>query len=141
MLAEAVRDAGAIGTLINHSVQRLTLAEIDAAIQAARRTGIATIVCSNNIATTKAAAALKPDFVAIEPLELIGTGIPVSTADPEIVSGAVDAARGIDPDVMVLCGAGISKKEMGTNPYSVDSDADESCYAVYSVCNASGYEI
>ena len=111
MLAEAVRDAGAIGTLINHSERRLTLAEIDAAIQAARRTGIATIVCSNNIATTKAAAALKPDFVAIEPPELIGTGIPVSTADPGIVSGAVDAALGIDPDVPVLCGAGISKGE------------------------------
>ncbi len=42
---------------------------------------------------------------------MIGTGIPVSTADPGIVSGAVDAALGIDPDVPVLCGAGISKGE------------------------------
>jgi len=93
VLAEAVCDAGAVGTLINHSERRLTLAEIDAAIQAARRTGIATIVCSNNIATTKAAAALKPDFVAIEPPELIGTGIPVSTADPGIVSAALASQK------------------------------------------------
>jgi len=104
VLAEAVCDSGAIGTLINHSERRLTLADIDSAIQAADRAGLATIVCSNNIATTKAAAALKPD-------ELIGSGIPVSTADPGIVSGAAYAVAGITPDVRVLCGAGISKGE------------------------------
>jgi len=111
VLAESVRDAGAIGTLINHSERRCGLAEIDSAIQAARRVGITTIVCSNNIATARAAAAMKPDFVAVEPPELIGTGIPVSSADPDVVTGSVDAVRAIDPDVRVLCGAGISKGE------------------------------
>ena len=110
-LAESVRDAGATGTLINHSERRLTLADIDAAIGAARRTGLTTIVCSNNVTTTRAAAALGPDFVAVEPPELIGTGIPVSSADPDVVTGSVDAVLGIDPDVRVLCGAGISKGE------------------------------
>ncbi len=42
---------------------------------------------------------------------MIGSGIPVSTADPGIVSGAADAVSGINPDVQVLCGAGISKGE------------------------------
>ncbi len=111
VLAESVRDAGATGTLINHSEHRLTLADIDAAIRAARRTGLTTIVCSNNVATTRAAAALGPDFVAVEPPELIGTGIPVSSADPDVVTGSVDAVSGIDPGVRVLCGAGISKGE------------------------------
>ncbi len=111
VLAESVRDAGATGTLINHSERRLTLADLDAAIGAARRTGLTTIVCSNNVATTRAAAALGPDFVAVEPPELIGSGIPVSSADPDVVTGSVDAALGIDPDVRVLCGAGISKGE------------------------------
>lgn len=110
-LAESVRDAGATGTLINHSERRLTLADIDAAIGAARRTGLTTIVCSNNVATTRAAAALGPDFVAVEPPELIGSGIPVSSADPGVVTGSVDAVLGIDPGVRVLCGAGISKGE------------------------------
>ncbi len=111
ILAESVRDAGATGTLINHSERRLTLADIDAAICAARRTDLRTIVCSNNIATTRASAAMKPDFVAIEPPELIGTGIPVSKANPEIVSGAVDGVLKIDSGVQVLCGAGISTGE------------------------------
>lgn len=105
ILAESVVQAGASGTLINHSERRLELAEIDASLQAARRVGISTVVCSNNLATTAAAASLSPDFVAIEPPELIGSGIPVSKANPEIVIGAVKAAQG----VKVLCGAGISK--------------------------------
>jgi len=107
ILAEALAEAGARGTLINHSERRLELAEIDAANQAAKRANLATIICTNNVSTTKAAASLGPDFVAIEPPELIGSGIPVSKANPEVVTGAVDAAMG----VKVLCGAGISKGE------------------------------
>jgi len=105
VLAESVAHAGASGTLINHSERRLELAEIDASIQAAQRVGLTTVVCTNNLATTAAAAALIPDFVAIEPPELIGSGIPVSKSNPDIVIGAVKAAKG----VRVLCGAGISK--------------------------------
>jgi triosephosphate isomerase len=107
ILAEALAEAGALGTLINHSERRLKLAEIDAANQAAKRANLTTIICTNNITTTKAAASLCPDFVAIEPPELIGSGIPVSKANPEVVTGAVEAASG----VKVLCGAGISKGE------------------------------
>jgi triosephosphate isomerase len=107
VLAEALSEAGAQGTLINHSEKRLQLAEIDAANQAAQRAKLKTIICTNNITTTKAAAMLRPDYVAIEPPELIGSRIPVSKANPEVVTGAVEAARG----VKVLCGAGISKGE------------------------------
>ncbi len=107
ILAEALVHAGARGTLINHSERRLQLAEIDAANETAQGSGLTTIICTNNVATTKAAASLSPDFVAIEPPELIGSGIPVSKANPEIVTGAVEAAKG----TKVLCGAGISKGE------------------------------
>ncbi|MCD6235493.1 MAG: triose-phosphate isomerase, partial [Thaumarchaeota archaeon] len=56
-------------------------------------------------------AALGPDMIAIEPPELIGTGIPVSKAKPEVVSGAVEAVKRINTEVHVLCGAGISTGE------------------------------
>ena len=105
VLAESVAQAGASGTLINHSERRLELAEIDASIQAAQKVGLTTVVCTNNLATTAAAASLTPDFVAIEPPELIGSGISVSKVNPDIVIGAVKSAKG----VRVLCGAGISK--------------------------------
>lgn len=106
--ADCVRFAGAVGTLINHSERRILLSELDFALQSAKKAGLKTIVCTNNIAVTSAAAALDPDFVAIEPPELIGSGIPVSKANPDIVSGSVSAVKRINPKVRVLCGAGIS---------------------------------
>ena len=110
-LAEAAADAGAVGTLLNHSERRLKLADIDAALEAAERTGLDTVVCANNPDQVAAAAALGPGAVAVEPPELIGTGTPVSGADPDIVEDAVAAAERVDPDVDVYCGAGISTGE------------------------------
>jgi len=109
--ADCIKDAGARGTLINHSERRILLSDMDSAVKAAEKAGLTTIVCTNNVAVTSAAAALSPDFVAIEPPELIGSGIPVSKADPDIVRGAVAAVKKINPEVEVLCGAGISKGE------------------------------
>ncbi|MDD2440278.1 MAG: triose-phosphate isomerase [Methanosarcinaceae archaeon] len=107
----SLKAAGASGTLINHSEKRLTLAEIEASLNAAKKFGFKTVICTNNVPTTAAAAILEPDYVAIEPPELIGTGIPVSKADPEIVRASVKAVSSLKPEVKVLCGAGISKGE------------------------------
>jgi triosephosphate isomerase len=107
-LAESVASAGATGTLLNHSERRLKLANIDSGIRAAKRSGLETIVCANNPAQIGAVTALSPDGVAVEPPELIGTGTPVSHADPDIVREAVRAAGSVDESVPVLCGAGIS---------------------------------
>ena len=106
-LPEAVKDAGAIGTLINHSEHRLTLANIDACLTRAQENGLDNIICTNNVATSKAAAALNPQFVAVEPPELIGGDISVTTADPDIVSNSVDAVKSVNDTVQVLCGAGV----------------------------------
>ncbi|WP_144900976.1 triose-phosphate isomerase [Halobellus captivus] len=107
-LAESVAEAGAVGTLINHSEKRLKLADIDAAVRSAERAGLETCVCANNPTQIGAAAALGPDSVAVEPPELIGGNVSVATADPGIVEDAVDAAAAVDTDVAVYCGAGIS---------------------------------
>ncbi|MDL5503345.1 MAG: triose-phosphate isomerase, partial [Candidatus Methanoperedens sp.] len=109
--AECIKAAGASGTLINHSERRLLLSDVDSAVREAKKAGLTAIVCSNNVAVTSAAAALSPDFVAIEPPELIGSGIPVSKADPEIVRKSVASVKKINPGVETLCGAGISKGE------------------------------
>jgi len=111
VLPEAVKEGGAVGTLINHSERRLKLADIDAIITRAREAHLISVVCSNNASVSAAAAALKPDMIAVEPPELIGTGIPVSKAKPEVVSGTVDLVKGVNRDVVVLCGAGITQGE------------------------------
>jgi len=108
VLAEAVKEAGAFGTLINHSERRLKLSEIDEVVRKTRSVGLLSVVCTNTAAVSAASAALAPDMVAIEPPELIGTGIAVSKARPEIVTDTVSLIKRIAPKVVVLCGAGIT---------------------------------
>lgn len=110
-LAEPISDVGATGTLLNHSERRLKLADIDSGIRAAERADLETVVCANNPEQVGAVTALSPDMVAVEPPELIGTGTPVSNADPEIVRESVRTAESVDESVPVLCGAGISTGE------------------------------
>ena len=74
VLAESVKDAGAIGTLINHSEHQLKLADIDAIVQLCREKGLVSCVCANNPNACAAASALAPDIISIEPPELIGSG-------------------------------------------------------------------
>jgi triosephosphate isomerase len=111
VLAESVKEAGAAGTLINHSERRLRLAEIDEAIILAHENGLISLVCSNNPTTSAAVATLKPDIIAIEPPELIGTGIPVSKAKPEVITDTVKLVKQVNSKVTLLCGAGISHGE------------------------------
>jgi triosephosphate isomerase len=108
ILLESVKEAGAVGTLINHSERRLKLFEIEAIVTRTRGSGLVSVVCTNNAGVSAAAAALKPDMIAVEPPELIGTGIPVSKAKPEVVSGTAEVVKQVNPDVVVLCGAGIT---------------------------------
>ncbi|MBN2599066.1 MAG: triose-phosphate isomerase [Candidatus Thermoplasmatota archaeon] len=106
-LPEAVKAAGAVGTLINHSEHRLILADIDTCITRATNLGLDTLVCTNNVATSKAVSTFSPSMIAVEPPELIGGDISVTTADPGIVRNTVTAVRGINKTVKILCGAGV----------------------------------
>lgn len=107
MTVENAKSSGATGSLVNHSERRVKVAEIHDVIGRCRASGLATIVCTNNTAVSKACAAMGPDFVAVEPPELIGGEVSVTTARPEVVSDTVQAIRQIDRQVAVLCGAGV----------------------------------
>lgn len=109
--AEMIAEYGAKGSLVNHSERRLKLADIEYNVSKLKELGLTSVVCTNNVLTTAAAASLSPDYVAVEPPELIGSGIPVSKAEPEVVQNSVKAAKSINPEVKVLCGAGITTHE------------------------------
>ena len=104
---DAIKMAGAAGSLINHSERRLTLADIEASVRALQAQKLVAVVCSNNEATSAAAAALAPEYVAIEPPELIGSGVSVSKANPDIIRKSVAAVHAVNAKVRVLTGAGI----------------------------------
>jgi triosephosphate isomerase (TIM) len=105
--AEALKIAGAAGSLINHSERRLTLADIESSVLALQAQKLSSVICSNNEATSAGAAALGPEYVAIEPPELIGSGVSVSKANPDIIRRSVAAVHAVNPKVKVLTGAGI----------------------------------
>ncbi|HKZ88321.1 MAG TPA: triose-phosphate isomerase [Candidatus Bathyarchaeia archaeon] len=111
VLAEAVKDAGAVGTLINHSERQMKLADIDAVIKRANEQQLVSCICTSNPAISAATAYLNPDVISIEPPELIGTGVAVSKAQPEAVTNTIRLVRKVNNKAVILCGAGISHGE------------------------------
>ncbi len=107
IVPELVKALGAAGSLVNHSEKRVPFEVIRETVHRLKEAGLAVVVCAKTSDEVAQITGLGPDFVAIEPPELIGSGIAVSKAQPEIVSSAVEAARKVDPTVRVICGAGI----------------------------------
>ena len=103
-----VKRAGAEGSLINHSERQVGLHHISEALRMLRELELSSVVCAPTPGESAAVAALGPDAVAIEPPELIGTGIPVSRARPEVITDSLRAVVDVNPNVDLLCGAGIT---------------------------------
>jgi len=101
----AVRRAGADGTLLNHSEHRMKIEEIADCIEIGKKIGLISIVCAGNLNVAKSIACLEPDYVAVEPPELIGGEISVSEAKPDVIKKAVEVVK----PCKILCGAGIKK--------------------------------
>jgi triosephosphate isomerase len=106
--AEMVKEAGAVGVMINHSERRVRLDEISFILGKARKLGLETLVCADTPEVAAAVSVLNPSMLAIEPPELIGTGIPVSKAKPEVVTDTVSKVRELNKEVTILTGAGIT---------------------------------
>lgn len=104
---EALKSIGCVGTLINHSENRQTAKDVEALVARCRSLGLETIVCTKDAEESKAYARFEPTFIAVEPPELIGGDISVTTVNPEIVSDSVKAVKDVTSMVKVLCGAGV----------------------------------
>lgn len=108
---ESLIEAGAAGTLINHSERKVAWEEMAKVIPRCRALGLEVIGCADDLAEAETLAKLTPDYIAIEPPELIGGDVSVTTAKPEVVSGAVRRIRAANVDVAVLCGAGVKTRK------------------------------
>ncbi len=104
---EAATAAGAAGTILNHSERKVPRRDLEALIPRCSALGLEVIVCADDLAEAAAIARLSPEYIAIEPPELIGGDVSVTKAKPEVVSGAVERIRRANPKVDVLCGAGV----------------------------------
>jgi triosephosphate isomerase len=106
--------SGASGSLVNHSEHRISLSEIEHLVQTLRDLEMKSFVCAQDEKEVKTLAGLSPDFIAIEPPELIGSGNAVSKARPSLITDSLEAleegSSGRQPPIL-LCGAGIVDAE------------------------------
>lgn len=106
--AEAAKQAGASGSLLNHSEQNIPISQAEKSIKKLLSLGMKSCACASTPDKGQELAKFRPDYVAIEPPELIGSGVSVSSAKPEIVTESIENIRQVNKDVEILCGAGIS---------------------------------
>ena len=105
VLPEAVKAAGAKGVMLNHAEKPLDMETLEKTIRRADEVGLATIVCADTVEDVKRIAHMAPNLIVAEPTDLIGTGV---ASDMGYVRDTIEAVRKINPDIMVLQGAGIS---------------------------------
>ena len=108
-LAEGVKEAGAEGTLINHSEHRLEISQIEKAIDIAREERMKVVACAPDAEIAEAISIFEPDFIAVEPPELIAGNISVSEARPELITKTILMVKKINANIPVLVGAGVKK--------------------------------
>ncbi|MDA0715585.1 MAG: triose-phosphate isomerase [archaeon] len=103
-------ERGARGTIINHAEHKVDLGHVEQLLSMLPD-GFPVCACAADVEEAKALAILNPDFIAVEPPELIGGDISVTTADPQIVTDTVNAVKSVNPNVRILCGAGVKNGE------------------------------
>jgi triosephosphate isomerase len=111
VLPEAIVANGGVGVVINHSEDPTSFDNIKKDIERAKGVGLQTIICAPNAEECKRVATLDPDYVAMEPPELIGGDISVSKANPKLIQDTLWLVHEVNPSLPVLCGAGIKDHE------------------------------
>ena len=99
-------ERGAKGTIINHAEHKVSLNHVEELMKQLPE-GFQICACAADVEEAKALAVLSPTFIAVEPPELIGGDISVTTADPDIIKSTVDAVKSVNENIRVLCGAGV----------------------------------
>lgn len=117
-----VKSAGASGTLINHSEHKQPADDVGSCVQLCKDLGLITCVCADTVDIAKDLARFSSNYIAVEPPELIGGDVSVTSANPDIVSNTVDAVKSVDSSIKVLCGAGV--KNGGDVKTAIDLGAE-----------------
>ena len=107
MIPELLKKSKVSGSLINHSEHRISSDEISKLVLKLRELKMISVVCVKDVAEAKKYAKLNPDYIAIEPPELIGSGKAVSKEKPELITKSADVVNSAKNKTKLLCGAGI----------------------------------
>ena len=111
IIPELLKKSKVKGSLINHSEHRITNNEIEKLVLKLKELKMISILCVKDIAEVKKYVKLNPDYIAIEPPELIGSGKAVSKEKPELIAKAASIVNNSKNKTKLLCGAGIVSGE------------------------------
>jgi triosephosphate isomerase len=111
IVPEIIKACGGAGTLLNHSEKRIPIKVMKELIPRLKGLGLYSVVCAKTPKEVRDRAMLLPDYVAVEPPELIGTGRAVSKVKPEVILKSKEAVKEVSDSVKLICGAGITSSE------------------------------
>ena len=107
IIPELLKKSKVKGSLINHSEHRISSKEIEKLVLKLKELKMISIVCVKDVAEVKKYLKINPDFIAIEPPELIGSGKAISTEKPDLIQKAASIVNDSKNKTKLLCGAGI----------------------------------
>lgn len=111
ILPEAIKEAGAEGTFLNHSEHKVLedkekeKEQLERSVGRCREAGLKVLIFAADLEELREVLALKPDYVAYEPPELIGSKEHSVAERPEIIFEAAEMVKAAG--VPLLAGAGI----------------------------------
>lgn len=106
ILPEAVKAAGATGVFLNHSEHRLKLEDIRVTTKRCKSIGLKVAIFAKDLNQALELKKLKPDYLMIEPPELVAGKISVSKAKPELIKNISKKLK-----YSFIVGAGIKTSE------------------------------
>ena len=122
LIPEIAKSYGAAGSLLNHSEHRLTNKAIRNLVERLHHLEMVSIVCAQNAQEVAELSDLAPDFIAVEPPELIGSGKAVSKVNPLIIIESLQAVGKNSTSTKMICGAGITDKSDVTSALQLGAE-------------------
>lgn len=108
VIPEMLKEAGAVGSIINHSEHPIGIDIIKKLIERLRNIDLISLVCTKNLEELRAINELQPDFIAIEPPGLIGTKRSISSEKPSLIRDSFKHLSSTASRTKLICGAGIN---------------------------------
>lgn len=108
LVPESLKMSGVSGVILNHSEHRVTEDFVKKMVPRLKATNLISVVCVADEKECRKYARLNPDYIAIEPPELIGSGKAVSVENPKVIRECAKTIRHVESSSRLLCGAGIT---------------------------------
>ncbi|MAF50674.1 MAG: triose-phosphate isomerase [Nanoarchaeota archaeon] len=105
-IVESVKENKGKGVFLNHSEHRLSFDVVKKTVKRCKELKLKTIIFAKDVESGKKFSKLKPNYICIEPPNLVGGKVSVSTAKPELIENSVKKIK-----AKVLVGAGIHSRE------------------------------